>query len=314
MAKPGPYTRLDTSEVGDPSQRPTNWDYDRYLWLVEQLRKYRYDDAQIYRQYPFLIKDVFFSAVLVAANAALLDLADVAGASDGDRGAADPLARPRPRRGWRAASTPSPACALDYDVRAGEQIRLRTFAGFAPLFARTADAGQRAAQLRLLDSADFCGNPRLRWPPAAEHEPRRAGVRAAQLLARPGLAGHQLAAVAVAEPARLLRTARTRLRRDSLGQIAARRGVRRVLRPVHRQAARLAAAVLDGRRRAGLGGPAVLAQSSMREPMMTVLSRGELEVLGGVGGQPGGGDEQALAPPAHARACCPRRISMVDRK
>ncbi len=52
VAKPGPYTRLDTSQVGDPSQRPTDWDYDRYLWLVGLLRKYRYDDAQIYRQYP----------------------------------------------------------------------------------------------------------------------------------------------------------------------------------------------------------------------------------------------------------------------
>ncbi|MFY9865540.1 MAG: glycogen debranching protein, partial [Trebonia sp.] len=83
--RPGPYTRLDTSELDDPAQRPTNWDYDRYLWLVELLREYRYDDEQIHRHYPFQIKDVFFSAVLVAANAALLDLAGVAGASDGDR-------------------------------------------------------------------------------------------------------------------------------------------------------------------------------------------------------------------------------------
>ena len=161
--RPGPYTRLDTSELGDPAQRPTNWDYDRYLWLVELLREYRYDDEQIHRHYPFQIKDVFFSAVLVAANAALLDLADVAGAGDGDRAEVT---------GWldrggaglaRQFDAGSGLCA-DYDVRAGEQIRLRTFAGFAPLFARTADAGQRAAQLRLLDSADFCGNPRLRWP------------------------------------------------------------------------------------------------------------------------------------------------------
>src|SRR5260370_40075716 len=88
-ATPGPNPRLATSQLGDPSQRPTNWDYDRYLWLVGLLKKYRYDDAQIYRQYPFLIKDVFFSAVLVAANAALLDLVSVAGAGDGDRGQLD---------------------------------------------------------------------------------------------------------------------------------------------------------------------------------------------------------------------------------
>jgi glucosylglycerate hydrolase len=161
--RPGPYTRLDTSALGDPAQRPTNWDYDRYLWLVELLREYRYDDEQIHRHYPFQIKDVFFSAVLVAANAALLDLADAAGAVVGDR---DEVAGwlDRGRAGLaRQFDTGSGLCA-DYDVRAGEQIRLRTFAGFAPLFARTGDAGQRAAQLRLLDSADFCGNPRLRWP------------------------------------------------------------------------------------------------------------------------------------------------------
>ncbi|MGH3297643.1 MAG: MGH1-like glycoside hydrolase domain-containing protein, partial [Trebonia sp.] len=163
VAKPGPYTRLDSSEVGDPSQRPTNWDYDRFLWLVEQLRKYRYDDAEIYRQYPFLIKDVFFSAVLVAANAALLDLADVAGASSAIRGQ---LTRwlDRGRAGLASRFDAKSGLCADYDVRAAEDIRLRTFAGFAPLFARTADSGQLATQLRVLDSADFCGHPHLRWP------------------------------------------------------------------------------------------------------------------------------------------------------
>jgi hypothetical protein len=162
VAKPGPYTRLDSSEVPDPSQRPTNWDYDRFLWLVEQLRKYRYDDALIYREYPFLIKDVFFSAVFVAANAALLDIADVAGASADDR---EQLTRwlDRGRTGLASRFDAQSGLSDDYDVRAGEDIRVRTFADFAPLFARTADAGQRAAQMRLLDSEDFCGHPRLRW-------------------------------------------------------------------------------------------------------------------------------------------------------
>jgi hypothetical protein len=162
MTEPVPYTRVDTTQVADPSQRPTDWDYDRYLWLVGQLRKYQYDDEQIYRQYPFLIKDVFFSAVLVAANAALLDLADVAGAGDGDRAQ---LARwlDRGRAGLAGCFDAESGLCHDYDVRAGEQIRLRTFAGFAPLFARTPDARQRAAQQQLLDSADFCGHPRLRW-------------------------------------------------------------------------------------------------------------------------------------------------------
>jgi glucosylglycerate hydrolase len=162
VARPGPYTRLDISQVSDPSQRPTNWDYDRFLWLVEQLRKYRYDDARIYREYPFLIKDVFFSGVLVAANAALLDLADVAGASDDDR---EQLTRwlDRGRAGLASRFDSQSGLSVDYDVRTGQDIRLRTFAGFAPLFARTAHVGQHAVQLDVLDSEDFCGRTGLRW-------------------------------------------------------------------------------------------------------------------------------------------------------
>ena len=162
VARPGPYHRVDTGEVQDPAQRPTRWDYDRFLWLVEQLRKYQYDDAQIYREYPFLIKDVFFSAIFVAANAALLDLADVAGAGTADR---QELTRwlDRGRTGLAGRIDAKSGLCLDHDIRSGQDVRLRTFAGFAPLFARTADTGQRAAQLRLLDSEDFCGHPRLRW-------------------------------------------------------------------------------------------------------------------------------------------------------
>jgi len=173
VARPGPYTRLDVSEVPDPSQRPTNWDYDRFLWLVQQLRKCQYDDARIYREYPFLIKDVFFSAVLVSANAALLDLADVAGASEQDR---QKLAGwlERGRAGLAARFDSELGLCADYDVRAGQDIRLRTFAGFAPLFARTASAGERAVQLEVLDSGDFCGHPGLRWrllPSTSPSEP-----------------------------------------------------------------------------------------------------------------------------------------------
>jgi glucosylglycerate hydrolase len=219
VAKPRPYTRLDNRHVRDPSQRPTDWDYDRYLWLVGQLRKYRYDDAQIYHRYPFLIKDVFFSAVLVSANAALLDLADVAGASDSDRGQ---LASwlDRGRGGLARCFDAESGLCHDYDVRAGEQIRLRTFAGFAPLFAQTTDAGQRAAQLRLLDSGDFCGNPRLRWrllpstsPAEPVFEPRNYW-RGPVWPIIDWLLWHSLNQLGYADRA-------DALRRDSLSQIAA---------------------------------------------------------------------------------------------
>jgi hypothetical protein len=219
LVKPRPYTRLDTRQVLDKSQRPTNWDYDRYLWLVGLLRKYKYDDAEIYRRYPFLIKDVFFSAVLVSANAALLDLADVAGASDGDR---QQLTRWRDRgcSGLTGCFDADSGLCHDYDVRAGEQIRLRTFAGFAPLFARTTDAGQLATQLRLLDAADFCGDPRFRWRLLPSTSPAEPAFEPRNYWRGPvwpiidWLLWHSLGLLGYAGRA-------DELRRDSLGQIAA---------------------------------------------------------------------------------------------
>lgn len=92
-----------------------------------------------------------------------LSAAGVAGASDEDRARLTEW-RDRGRTGLNRRFDPESGLCADYDVRTGEDIRQRTFAGFAPLFARTADPGQRDAQLRRLDSADFCGDPRLRWP------------------------------------------------------------------------------------------------------------------------------------------------------
>jgi hypothetical protein len=188
--------RLDTRALPYPSQRPTNWDYDRYLGLVGLLRKYHYDDALIYREYPFLIKDVFFSAVLVAANDALLDLADVAEASDEVRGQLTGW-RDRGRAGLARRLDPEAGLCFEYDVRTGADIRLRTFAGFAPLFTRTADMSQQAAQLRRLDSEDSsCGGSTPKTSAAtrgcagrccrARPRPSRPSSRATTGAGRPG--------------------------------------------------------------------------------------------------------------------------------
>src|ERR671933_305239 len=49
-----PYTRYDLEHVSDPSQRPTDEEYDRYLWLLELLKQERYEEAEIYEGHPFL--------------------------------------------------------------------------------------------------------------------------------------------------------------------------------------------------------------------------------------------------------------------
>jgi glucosylglycerate hydrolase len=104
-----PYPRRDLRYVGDPAQRPTDADYDRYLWLVKLIKGAACDDGAIYKTHPFLMKDVLFSAILVAANEALLEIARVVGAPDWDRELIAGWAR-RGRGGSMRAGTLTSAC------------------------------------------------------------------------------------------------------------------------------------------------------------------------------------------------------------
>jgi glucosylglycerate hydrolase len=158
-----PYTRYDLQHVTDPSHRPTDAEYDCYLWLLEHLKRARYDEAAIYDSHPFLVKDVLFSAILVAANEALLEIAEVVGATGEDRTLMEGWVE-RGRRGLERRWDPELGLCIDYDLLAGEPLRVRTVAGFAPLIAGNLSEGWLGDLLQTLDSPAFAGHEGLHWP------------------------------------------------------------------------------------------------------------------------------------------------------
>ena len=157
------YERLDLDHVPDPSERPTGCEYDRFIWLVEVIKRARCDDAVLYRRSPFLAKDVLASAILVRANEALLDVAEVVGAPGEDRETILAWIE-RGREGLDERWDPELGLCLDYDLRAGEPLAASTIAGFAPLIAGTGSAERWERLLSVLDSRAFTGNPELRRP------------------------------------------------------------------------------------------------------------------------------------------------------
>jgi hypothetical protein len=159
-----PYTRFDLQHVQDASQRPTSEEYDRYLWLVELLKQARYVDAVVMAsEYPFLVKDVLISGILIAANESLLRIAELAGASDAERNEIAEWIE-RGRAGLDGTWDAVLGLALDFDVRVSEPVRVQTIAVLAPLVAGGLTPEQQAAQLAALDSEAFLGDQRLRWP------------------------------------------------------------------------------------------------------------------------------------------------------
>ncbi|HEX6711599.1 MAG TPA: glycoside hydrolase [Rubrobacter sp.] len=157
------YERPDLDHIPDPSERPTGYEYDRFIWLVDVIKRARGDDAVLHRTSPFLAKDVLASAILVRANEALLEIADLVAAPDADRERILAWIE-RGRRGLSERWDPDFGLCLDYDLRAGESLPSRTIAGFAPLIAGTTNVGRLEILLRVLDSHAFAGNPDLRWP------------------------------------------------------------------------------------------------------------------------------------------------------
>jgi len=153
-----PFVRTDTTVVADSGQRPTDREYARYLWLVQQLADVGYRDAEADAVCDFAVKDVFASAVFAAACD---DLAAIAAELGREPDA-------RTLRGWAQASAqavdatidPATGLACDVDLRAGSRVSVPCISGFAPLVS-TRDAGVRARQERLLRGPDWLGAPGL---------------------------------------------------------------------------------------------------------------------------------------------------------
>ena len=140
------YQRVDV-DVADATERPSDGEYDRYVYLVSVFRELAYDSSRMKRTAPFALQPVLFNSLLVQSNR---DLAEIARIVDAD---------PEPFETW-AESTASAleetlwddehGVYVDYDVEAGERVGVRSAAGLAPLYAGVPTRARAARMVDLL--------------------------------------------------------------------------------------------------------------------------------------------------------------------
>lgn len=148
-----PYQRKDLEHGVDPSMRPTDENYDRYIYLVDLFRRRNYDEYSIRESCPFLVQDPLFNSVLCRANQSLAEIARVIGASpDLPLSWAEKTAASMRRKLWH----PEHKIFDAYDLVADDTIEVDTAAGFLPLFAGAASREQAESLYQHLDSASFC--------------------------------------------------------------------------------------------------------------------------------------------------------------
>lgn len=167
------FRRQDLAHVDDPSERPTDADYVRYLWLVEVIKAYRCDERKLRRSHPFRVKDVLASAILVRANMDLARISSIVGAPESDRETISGWIS-LGRRGLESCWDEEYGLCLDRDVVSGEPLRARTFAGFSPLISGGLSEERKARLLETLDSEHFLGDERLARPLPPSTSPSEA--------------------------------------------------------------------------------------------------------------------------------------------
>ncbi len=73
-----PFTRRDTQHA-DPDHRPTQEQYERYIWLIQLFRSLNWDNSLLHDNSPFRVVDPGFNAILLRSGADIAELAESLG-------------------------------------------------------------------------------------------------------------------------------------------------------------------------------------------------------------------------------------------
>ncbi len=145
------YERTDTKLV-DTSMRPTDREYDRYLWLVRLGKSLGWDEAALAERNPFRVADPGLTFVLLRANRDLVELAEALGEP------AEEL------RAWNAALERGAASLWNdalgsydaRDVRSGRWAGCISSASFLCWYAGIDDERMLAQLRRIGSSVRYC--------------------------------------------------------------------------------------------------------------------------------------------------------------
>jgi hypothetical protein len=160
------YIRRDTAHVISAAQRPTDGEYDRYLWLIEEAKQAGFDAGLLRETGSFQVGDVLFTAIFAAASDLLAKLAAQLGKTDEADELRDHAAQARAAVFCHVDE--ASGLAADVDLRTGSWLRTETIAGFAPLIAGGMPLYMRQRLVSLLAGPRWAGHPGLRWalPPS----------------------------------------------------------------------------------------------------------------------------------------------------
>jgi len=147
------FDRKDLKSGVPREQRPQDWDYNRYIYLVELFKERDYDEAELFKTCPFLLQDPLVNSILVRANQDLAQIAEVLGEDQTQiKGWEKKTKKAINKKLWHKGHGFYDA----YDLRAEEMIEVDTASGFIPLYGGIPSQAQARKLYKYMDSSSFC--------------------------------------------------------------------------------------------------------------------------------------------------------------
>ena len=148
------YERKDLQHKKAAAHRPTDLDYDRYIYLVDQYRRQGYEDEKISKTSPFLIQDPLFNSILVWSNKCLIEIGTLLGEDIGVLFEWNELTTyMMNEKLWNEETHLYDA----WDIHANQRIPIETSSGLMPLIGNIPTQEQAELMLRVLHSEKFSG-------------------------------------------------------------------------------------------------------------------------------------------------------------
>ncbi|GGG18269.1 hypothetical protein GCM10011344_18630 [Dokdonia pacifica] len=143
------FERRDTTHV-DPSQRPSNREYNHYLHIIEIAKSHQYNDQKIAAHSPLLIQDPLFNAMLIKSNESLIALYERIGNNEEKIAYLKKYQAKSIARFNEKLFDETLGAYIYYDMRNDQPMPYITSSSFAPLYAGIPNEDQAKQLLNVL--------------------------------------------------------------------------------------------------------------------------------------------------------------------
>ncbi len=164
------FERLDVIAVGGAKETiPSDDMYNKFIYMIELMKQYNYDQQKMYESFPFKIKALVFSSILHVANKYMIKIAEILGEDTQEikewksRTETNYYKYFHPDISQNLGNTEE-LLFCNYDLVSHDWIRKRTISSIVPIYTGLIPKDQIDLFVKWITHAPWCGEGKCHIP------------------------------------------------------------------------------------------------------------------------------------------------------